>query len=67
MENGQLQDVVYKLKNSMPGDKFMMSEGLGENLCTRDWMECKVSTNGKTFKVVKKFDDTHVVETVMVM
>ena len=67
MENGQLQDVVYMLKNSMPGDKFMMPEGLSENLFTRDGVECKVSTNGKTFKVVKRLGDTHVVETVMVM
>lgn len=54
MENGQLQHLVYSLKNSTPGDKFMMSEGLGEVLFTRDWMECKVSTNGKTFRVMKK-------------
>lgn len=67
MENGQLQDVVYKLKNSMPGDKFMMSEGLGEDLFTRGWAECKVSTNGKTFRVMKKLDSTVIVETTLVM
>ena len=67
MENGQLQDVVYKLKKSMPGDKFMMSEGLGENLFTKDWVGCKVATNGKTFRVMKKLGTTMIVETVMVM
>lgn len=67
MESGQLQDVVYMLKNSMPGDKFMMSEGLGEDLFTRDWMECKVSTNSKTFRVVKKLDTIVIVETTLVM
>ena len=40
MENGQLQHLVYSLKNSTPGDKFMMSEGLGEVLFTRD-LGCK--------------------------
>ena len=67
MENGQLQHLVYSLKNSTPGDKFMMSGGLGEVLFTRDWMECKVSTNGKTFRVMKKIDTTVIVETALVV
>ena len=67
MENGQLKDVVYKLKKSAPGDKFMMSTGLGKDLFTKGWTGCKVSTNGKTFMVTKKLGTTVIVETVLVV
>lgn len=67
MEKGQLEAVADKLKNSTIGDKFMMSEGFGKDLFTKDWGGCKVSTNGKTFKVMKKLGTTVIVETVLVV